>query len=337
MDLVAVLADALRAAVGPQAAVFALAAVGLNLQFGYAGLMNFGQAGFMLVGGYGMSVSVTRLGAPLWLGILVGLGLGVVLALLLGVPTLRLRGDYLAIATIAAAEILRLLFRSEAAAPLTYGVFGVQQYAGDFYALNPFGAGDYGVGRFSLSGGQLWVAVVGWLLVAAAVGLTALLVHSPWGRVIRAVRNDEEVVRALGKNTYAYKLQALVLGGLMAAVAGMVLALASQAVTPDTYTADLSFYAFAVLLLGGVGRVLGPVVGAVLFWLLIAATDSLLRQAISSGVISEAVLATSEVGPIRLALVGLALILFMYFRAGGLLSRRSPKATARTKAEVESA
>ncbi|WP_164703150.1 branched-chain amino acid ABC transporter permease [Modestobacter sp. KNN46-3] len=334
MDLIAVLADAVRAAVGPQAAVFALAAVGLNLQFGYAGLMNFGRAGFMLVGGYGMTVSVTRYGAPLWLGVLIGLLMGFLLALLLGVPTLRLRGDYLAIATIATAEILRLLFRSEAAAPLTYGVFGVQQFASGFYDLNPFGGGSYGIGRFSLSGGQLWIALVGWLLVAAAVALTALLVSSPWGRVIRAIRNDEEVVRALGKNTYAYKLQALVLGGLMASVAGMVLALASQAVTPDTYTADLSFYAFAVLLLGGVGRVLGPVVGAVLFWLLLAASDSLLRQAITSGVISDELLSTSDVGPIRLALVGIALILFMYFRAGGLLSRRTPKAAATAKAEV---
>lgn len=332
MDLVTVLADAVRAAVGPQAAVFALAAVGLNLQFGYAGLMNFGQAGFMLVGGYGMSVSVTRFGAPLWLGVLVGLLAGLLLALLLGVPTLRLRGDYLAIATIAAAEILRLLFRAEAAAPLTYGVFGVQRFAGDFYAVSPLGAGDYGIGPFALSGGQLWVALVGWLLVAAAVALTALLVRSPWGRVLRAVRNDEEVVRALGKNTYLYKLQALVLGGAMAAVAGMVLALASQAITPDTYTSDLSFYAFAVLLLGGVGRVLGPVVGAVLFWLLLAATDSLLRQAITGSVISEEVLSTSDVGPIRLALVGIALILFMYFRAGGLLSRRAPKLTAKAEA-----
>ncbi|MDP9459029.1 MAG: branched-chain amino acid ABC transporter permease [Actinomycetota bacterium] len=326
MDLVAVLSDAVRAAVGPQAAVFALAAVGLNLQFGFAGLMNFGQAGFMLVGGYGMAVSVTRYGVPLWLGVLIGLLMGLLLALILGIPTLRLRGDYLAIATIAAAEILRLLFRSDTAAPLTYGVFGVQRYATDFYAASPFGSGDYGIGRFALSGSQLWVALVGWLLVAAAVGLTALLVRSPWGRTLRAVRNDEDLVRALGKNTYLYKLQALALGGVMAALAGMVLALASQSVTPDTYTADLSFYAFAVLLLGGLARVLGPVVGSVLFWLLLAATDSLLRQAIASGAISESVLSSSDVGPIRLGLVGIALILFMFFRAEGLFSRRAPRA-----------
>lgn len=327
MDLLAVLADALRAAVGPQAAVFALAALGLNLQFGYAGLMNFGQAGFMLVGGYGLAVSITRFGAPLPVGVLVGLALALLLAVLLGVPTLRLRGDYLAISTIAAAEILRLLFRSDAAAPLTYGVFGVQQYAADFYAVSPFGAGDYGFGRFSLSGNQLWVALVGWTLVAAALALTALLVGSPWGRVLRAIRNDEDVVRALGKNTYVYKLQALALGGVMAAVGGMVLALASQSVTPDTYTSELSFYAFAVLLLGGIGRVFGPVLGAVLFWLLLAASDSLLRQAIAGGLISDDVLSAAQVGPVRLALVGITLILFMVFRSEGLMSRRRPAGT----------
>ncbi len=325
MELVAILSDAFRAAIGPQAAVFALVAVGLNLQFGYAGLMNFGQAGFMLVGGYGLAVSVTRFGAPLWLGVIIGLVMGVVLALVLGLPTLRLRGDYLAIATIAAAEILRHLFRTSSAEPLTYGVFGVQQYARSFYAMNPFDGDSYGIGRFSLSAGQLWVSLVGWSLTAAAVALTAVLVRSPWGRVVRAIRNDEDVARALGKNTYAYKLQALMLGGVMAAAAGMVLALASQSITPDTYTAELSFYVFAVLLLGGSGRVLGPVIGAVLFWLILATSDSALRRAIASGLIDEDLLSSSQVGSVRLIIVGVALILFMAFRADGLFARR-PKA-----------
>ncbi len=327
MDLVAILSDAVRAAIGPQAAVFALVAVGLNIQFGYAGLMNFGQAGFMLVGGYGLAISVARFGAPLWLGVIVGLLMGALLALLLGIPTLRLRGDYLAIATIAAAEILRHFFRTSAAEPLTYGVFGVQQYARSFYELNPFDGNSYGLGRFTLSGAQFWVASIGWLLTALAVLLTALLVRSPWGRVVRAIRNDEDVARALGKNTYSYKLQALMIGGLMAATAGMVLALAAQSVTPDTYTADLSFYAFAVLLLGGTGRVLGPVVGSILFWLILATSDSALRQAISAGVISEEILSPSQVGSVRLIVVGLALILFMAFRSEGLFARRrSPRA-----------
>ena len=100
MDLAKILIEAARAAVGVPAAAYALSAVGLNLQFGYTGLLNFGHVAFMLVGAYGLAVTVD-LGGPMWLGILVGIGLGLLLALLMGLPTLRLRADYLAIVTIA--------------------------------------------------------------------------------------------------------------------------------------------------------------------------------------------------------------------------------------------
>jgi ABC-type branched-subunit amino acid transport system permease subunit len=125
-----ILVDALRTATGPTAASYALLAIGLNMHFGYTGLLNFGQAGFMLVGAYGVAITVSTFGGPLWLGVLVGLLGAVLLALLLGVPTLRLRADYLAITTIAAAEILRLLFRSTGAEPITGGVFGLRQFGG---------------------------------------------------------------------------------------------------------------------------------------------------------------------------------------------------------------
>ncbi|MEZ5157401.1 MAG: hypothetical protein R2687_01070 [Candidatus Nanopelagicales bacterium] len=90
---------------GIQAVIFALAAIGLNVQFGYTGLLNFGQSGFLAVAAYGLGVSIAMLGWSLWVGLLVGIAAAVVLALLLGIPTLRLRADYLAIVTIAAAEI----------------------------------------------------------------------------------------------------------------------------------------------------------------------------------------------------------------------------------------
>ena len=114
MDLVKILTDSLRAAVGVPAAAYALAAVGLNVQFGYTGLLNFGHVAFMMLGAYGTAVTVNE-GGPLWLGLLVGMGAAALLGLLLGIPTLRLRADYLAIVTIAAAEILRLVARSNAA------------------------------------------------------------------------------------------------------------------------------------------------------------------------------------------------------------------------------
>ena len=109
MDLFDVLRAGLSSAFGPYAIMLALAAIGLNVHFGYTGLLNFGQAGFMAVAGYGMAVSVTVMGLPFGVGLVVALIAPIVLALLLGAPTLRLRADYLAIATIAAAEILRLM------------------------------------------------------------------------------------------------------------------------------------------------------------------------------------------------------------------------------------
>ena len=122
MDVLTILSDASRAAIGPEAAIYALAAIGLNMHFGYAGLLNFGQVGFMLVGAYGVAVAVTTFSAPLWAGVLIGIALAIALALLLGIPTLRLRADYLAITTIAAGEILRYVYRSNFASPVTGGV-----------------------------------------------------------------------------------------------------------------------------------------------------------------------------------------------------------------------
>src|SRR6478672_1403672 len=112
MDILVIVADASRAAFGPEAAIYALAAIGMNLHFGYTGLLNFGQVGFMAVGAYGVGIACATFDLPLTVGILIGLAGGVALALLLGAPTLRLRSDYLAIVTIAAGEIIRLIVRS---------------------------------------------------------------------------------------------------------------------------------------------------------------------------------------------------------------------------------
>jgi branched-chain amino acid transport system permease protein len=115
-----------------------LAAVGINLHFGYTGLLNFGQVGFMLVGAYGVAISVTTWKLSFWLGVVVSLLAALIWAIILGLPALRLRGDYLAIATLAGGEILRLLFRSNAATPITGGVFGLTQFADTFFSVNPF-------------------------------------------------------------------------------------------------------------------------------------------------------------------------------------------------------
>jgi neutral amino acid transport system permease protein len=320
MDLLKILTDSIRAAIGVPAAAYALAAVGLNVHFGYTGLLNFGHVAFMLVGAYGTAVTVDQ-GGPFWLGLIVGIGAAVVLGLLLGLPTLRLRSDYLAIVTIAVAEILRLVARSNALEPLTRGVFGIQAFADPFYNINPIPDGRYGVGSLNFSSRQLWVILVGW----AAVTLTSLLLfslmRSPWGRVLKSIREDEDAARSLGKNVFAYKIQSLVLGGAIGSMAGMLLAIDTQAVNPDTFISVLTFFTYTVLILGGPGRIMSPVIGSIIFWFLLQATDGLLRGALDAGWLGN-VIQANDIAAIRFALVGLGLMLLMILRPQGILGSR---------------
>src|SRR5687767_11872774 len=205
----------LQAALGYQAIFFVLLAVGLNVHFGYTGLLNFGQAGFALLGAFGLAISVVKWGLPWWMGIGIGLAAAVLLALLLGVPTLRLRADYLAIVTIAAAEIIRLVVRSVTFEDTFGGSDGRQSFSEDFYALNPYPDGRYDIGRFGFNESQMWILTVGWILVGLSCLVVYLLMRSPWGRVIKAIREDEDAVRSLGKNVYAYKMQSLIIGGVL--------------------------------------------------------------------------------------------------------------------------
>jgi len=319
MDLMNILSDAISGMLGPEAAIYALAAIGLNIHFGYTGLLNFGQVAFMLVGAYGLAVSVVTFGWSFWVGLLVGIGCAVVLALILGIPTLRLRGDYLAIATIAAGEVLRYVYRSSYAEPVTNGVFGLRQFADPFYALSPLPDRSFDLGVVTFSSRNLWVMIVGWALVAIACVLVYLLVHSPWGRVLRSVREDELAARSLGKNVYGFKLQSLVLGGVFGAVAGIMLAINTQSAYPDTYDPKVTFYLYAIVILGGAARVLGPVLGSLIFWLILAFLGSFLRAATDAGWIPADVLGSSAIGALVIAFVGLGLLLLMVFRPAGIL------------------
>ena len=322
-QLLDALSVALKAGLGFQAIFFALLAIGINVQFGYTGLLNFGQIAFAMLGGFGIAVSVTQWGLNFWVGVVIGLLAAVVLALLLGLPTLRLRADYLAIATIAAAEGLRLVFRSVSATEITGGTRGLAAFNRDFVALAPWETSKrYSILGTSWSGAELWVALVGWTIVALSCLLVWALVRSPWGRVVKSVREDEDAVRALGKNVYVYKMQALVLGGVFGAIGGMFYAVGTGSAIPDQYQNANTFLAYAALILGGAARVLGPVVGAVLLLFLIQFADTLLRTLISNGVIPEGLLTATDVAAIRFVLVGLGLMLLLVFRPQGIFGDR---------------
>jgi branched-chain amino acid transport system permease protein len=164
----------------------------------------------------------------------------------------------------------------------------------------------------------MWVLTIGWILVALCCLLVYLLMRSPWGRVLKAIREDEDAVRSLGKNVFSYKMQSLILGGVIGALAGFIFALSTGSVLPDSYAPEVTFFAYTIVILGGAARVLGPVVGAVIFWLFIQLSDQLLRQAIGAGYIPNSVMDTTQVGAVRFILVGLGLMLLIIFRPQGI-------------------
>jgi neutral amino acid transport system permease protein len=319
VDFTAIFASALRAAFGPAAAAYALMAVGLNIHFGYTGLLNFGQVGFMLLGAYGVAISVSVFGLNLWAGVLLSIAFAVALALLLGLPTLRLRADYLAITTIAAAEILRFVFRASPMNELTGSVYGLRGFSGQFNALNPY-TGGISFGLFTYNARQLWVMTVGWGLVALATLFVFALSRSPWGRVLKAIREDEDAARALGKNVFNYKMQSLVLGGVIGALGGVVFAFHLQSVHPDTFLPLLTFYFYTILILGGAATVLGPVIGSILFFFLLNSMDLMVRSASRAGYLPQ--MGSEAEGAIRFLIVGIGLMLLMIYRPQGIFGDR---------------
>ncbi|MBO9567496.1 MULTISPECIES: branched-chain amino acid ABC transporter permease [Cellulomonas] len=317
MDFGQLFTNVLNEMLGPTAIAYALAAIGLNIHFGLTGLINMGQAGFMLLGAYGFAVATVQ-GAPLWLAFVVAIALSVVFALLLGLPTLKLRGDYLAIVTIAAAEIVRMIGRSTALTDVTGGSEGLtgNAFKHTFQDASPFPDERWTLGPLTLAtntSNSWWLRIVGWTLVLLACLLVWRLIRSPWGRVLKGIREDEDAVRALGKNVYGYKLQALVLGGVFGALGGIVFVLASS-VQADSLGRPVTFNTWTILLLGGAATVLGPVLGSLLFWGALVFVRGFLR-----GIVPADALSVQQIEQIGWVLVGLTLMALIVFRPQGIL------------------
>jgi neutral amino acid transport system permease protein len=318
MDFGVVFENTARALINAEALYLCLAAIGLNIHFGYTGLLNFGQVGFLAIAAYGLGVGVTYLSLPFGVSILLGMFLALLLALLLGIPTLRLRADYLAIVTIASSEVIRLTARSATMRDITGGSSGLTGFANGFYSMNPFD-GPVGFGPWTYSANRAWLLAVGWSLVVLGSLLVFMLMRSPWGRVLKAIREDEDAVRSLGKNVVSYKMQALILGGQFGALAGFVFALANASIQPDNYSTLLTFFAYTALILGGTARILGPVLGAIVFIGLFVFLENFLVQAINAGVIPSEIMNRNQVGIVRGILVGAGLMALMIFRPQGLI------------------
>jgi neutral amino acid transport system permease protein len=326
VDWTFIFSNALGAAIGPTMIVYALAATGINVHFGYSGLLNIGQAAFVGLASFGLAMGVATFGLSFWLGIAIGLASAVVLAFLLGIPTLRLRADYLAIVTIAGAEILRRLFRSSSLQEWTGGTEGLRGFNQAFADLNPYS------GRWTLEWpsflsfmpsitygrNDLWVMTVGWVILVLVLLVVWLAMRSPWGRVMKAIREDEDAVRSLGKNVYWYKMQSLVFGGLLGSLAGFLFALSRANVQPDNYSTDFTFYLYVMMIIGGAARVFGPLVGAAIFWFLVNFVSRILEEVDRLNLVSDSLLRTTQVGSVVFFLVGLTMVVLLIFRPQGI-------------------
>jgi branched-chain amino acid transport system permease protein len=289
------------------ALTYALACLGLNLQWGATGLFNVGVAGFVAVGAYTSAIltappSPDRLGglawpiAAGWLGAALAAG---VVALGVGLVTLRLRHDYLAIATFGIAVTIQLLAVN--LIPLTGGPFGIHGVPRPFT-----GAIASPLGR-----NVAYVAVVIALVAAVYVALERL-VQSPWGRVLRGIREDETAAAALGKPAAAFRLQAFALGAMVMGLAGAVYAHFIGFVAPEDFLSILTFQVWTMLVVGGSGNNRGAVAGAVAVWALWSASGAAL-----TAVLPQELQARSAA--LQTVVIGVMLAAVLLVRPRGLL------------------
>lgn len=302
------------------AAIYAVAGVGLNLQYGHGGLLNFGFVAFMAVGAYTTvlliphregPLSVEAGGhVPLLVAVLVGMLVAGFLGALFGIPAVRLRSDYLAIVMIALAEILRIALRDVPA--VTGGVFGVLSYSDSLQDIRP-GFLEPLAESLNTQEFQLWLGIVAWGCLVLVTLAIAGLVRTPWGQLLRAVRDDEDAVRSLGKRSTLVKLQALMIGGAVGGLSGSLLAFQLAQVNPDIFLPQVTFFVFTVVILGGTGSAWGPAVGGIIFWVLLTQSGAFAAEHVGSGTVGSA---------LRYILVGVLMALLINFRPQGILGKR---------------
>lgn len=349
-------------------AIFALFGLGLNLQWGFTGLINFGHVAFMTVGAY-TTVLLSLQGVPLIVAGFVGAGVAALLGLLIGISTLRLREDYLAIVTIGVSELIRLVVNNQdlpTGNTFTPGAFGLQGYPLPLSNFAPnLVVRLVMIGLLTFITGvcywQLWrwvrkgykdtkisrlvvgivAALLGLALYGAGVvalydyanhekaGLMLLsvvvlalvfwrlesLVRSPWGRVLKAIREDEEVAKALGKNVFWYKLQSLMLGGAIAGISGALYAWQLTTIYPDNFQPQITFDAWTMVILGGASNNVGTLLGAVIYFAYDAITREVLPRIVP--------LDTARLGAFRIMVIGLILMLLMVWRPQGILGKKA--------------
>ena len=289
------------------ATVFAVIVLGLNLQWGYTGLFNVGVAGFVAIGAYTSALLTTPptdgrlggLGWPVVLGWLAAMLTSGAAGALVGLLTLRLRDDYLAITTFGIAVVIQLVALN--VQKLTGGPFGVQ------FIPKPL--------QGWLGTGTIWtLAYLVLTLCVLGLAYAALqrLLHSPWGRALRGLREDEAAAASLGKSPFTLKLQSFVLGSMLMGLGGAMQAHFVGYIAPEDFLPILTFQLWAMLIVGGSGNNRGAVLGAYVVWAFWAGAGSLMRLWIPQ---SE----QARGAALQVVMIGVLIALMLVLRPRGLV------------------
>lgn len=276
---------------------YVVLALALNLQWGLTGMLNFGVAGFYALGAYASALSTETLGLPFVLGFAIAIALGGLAGLAVAALSARLVGDFLAIATLGFAEIVRFVALNEDW--LTRGPRGfpveTRPWTGDL---------DRDTAAW------VYLGLVA-LLVITAYLIVERLRSAPFGRVLRAIRDDEVVPATLGKNVFAFRVQAFAVGAALIAAAGSLYAHWVQSISPDHFTTALAIGVWMSLIVGGTGNNRGILLGATLVMVLLEGSRFL------TGVLPG--LDAERLSALRIVLIGVLIIVMVRFRPQGLL------------------
>jgi branched-chain amino acid transport system permease protein len=284
------------AAIGIMTLIYVLLAIGLTVQYGMIGLINFGHVGFFAVGAYTTAL-ITLKGYPVGIGFLAAAVMAGLAAWPIGLVSLRLRGDYFAIVTLGFSEAVRIFLVSE-----TWLTNGAQGLPGIPRLYEGIGVGV-----------MAQLAVL--LTILAVTAIAALIIHrminSPFGRIIQAIRDNEDAVKALGKDPASFKIQVLIVGASLAGLAGAFYAHYITFIVPDQFTPLVTFYVWMAILMGGVGSVSGAFVGTAILMFFLEGSR-FLPDFVPA-------IADLNMASLRLGVVGLALVLFTLYRPQGLV------------------
>lgn len=289
------------------ALIYGIICLGLNVQWGQTGLFNVGVAGFVAIGAYTSALLTTPdvagrfggFGLPVWLGWIAAMLFSGVAAALIGAITLRLRADYLAITTFGIAIAIQLVALN--AETLTGGPFGIG------FIPRAFGGLEDRPALFNFAN----LILVGLVTAFIYYGLERLL-RSPWGRVLRAIREDETAAQSLGKNANLFRIQAFALGAAIMGLAGAVQAHFIGFIAPENYVSTMTFQVWAMLIIGGAGNNRGALLGAILVWALWSATGAFMAAVVPADYQARA-------AALQIVLIGVALAALLVLRPRGLM------------------